>query len=69
MEVTANTETSFSLKRLIQQLNVLVSQGDNIEPILFADLLEEIIKLLTLFGTAMGIAFAGKPHLLINSFM
>ena len=26
----------------------------------FAELLEEILKLLALFGTAMGIAFAGK---------
>ncbi len=50
----------FELLRLKQHLASLVSQGDNIDATLFAELLEEIIKLLTLFGTAMGIAFAGK---------
>jgi hypothetical protein len=37
------------------------------DPVLFAELLEEIIKLLTLFGKGMAMAFAGKNLNLLTS--
>jgi hypothetical protein len=50
----------FDLILLEQKLSKLASQKENMDPILFAELLEDIIKLLTLFGKGMAMAFAGK---------
>lgn len=58
----------FDLILLEQKLSKLASQKESMDPILFAELLEDIIKLLTLFGKGMAMAFAGKELFLLTPF-
>lgn len=50
----------FGVEPLEQKLSILAEQKSGMDSLLFADLLEDIIKLLTLFGKGMAMAFAGK---------
>ncbi len=56
----------FDVIALEQKLSVLSAQKEGMDSMLFADLLEDIIKILTLFGKGMAMAFAGKLVLHLN---
>ena len=57
----------FDILALEQKLSVLSGQKEGMDSMLFADLLEDIIKILTLFGKGMAMAFAGKWTMHLNS--
>ena len=57
----------FDILALEQKLSVLSGQKEGMDSMLFADLLEDIIKILTLFGKGMAMAFAGKWKMHLNS--
>ena len=50
----------YDIVSIEQKLSILSLQKEGMDSNLFADLLEDIIKLLTLFGKGMAMAFAGE---------
>ncbi len=58
--VEAAANTKFSQKRFDALLLEMGSNPDKIKSETFADFLDELVKLLSLFGSAMAMAFSGK---------
>ena len=53
-------QEQFTLDKLRETAAKLAQQGQEIDCILYTELLDEIVKLLQMFGTAVSFAFAGK---------
>ena len=51
---------SFDINRMNETIDLLAEQGAELNSEKFADLLEELVALLSLFGKAMSYAFAGR---------
>ena len=51
---------SFNLENFEKKSAELAQQGDKIDVILFCEFLEELIKLLRLFGSGMSIGYDGN---------
>ena len=58
--VEAADTKKFSRARFDELLTEMAVNPDKINPVTFADFLDELVKLLALFGAAMAIAFSGK---------
>ena len=58
------TQQTFSLEKLVQGASSVAKQGENIDATQFSLLLDEVVRLMGLFGSALGFAFNGKLLLL-----
>ena len=66
MVEAAPTKQTFNAKRLNDNLVILAATPDRIDPVLFAEVLEEFVRLLSMFGRAMSTAFSGKCYLVVT---